>query len=169
MRRNSFTPVNAPSCPAPTGIAVSNIDLSSATVTWTPGGDEANWNVEYKEASATTWTVVPVTTTSYTINGLTSATEYDVRVQADCDPASSNLSSYDATTFVTGICAAADQCAYTFILGDEYGDGWNNGYLDIVQNGIVVSTVEAEHHGGGNVQSYDTVTVMLCTGLGTYT
>ena len=42
--------------------------MNSATVSWTPGGDETNWNVEYKEATATTWTVVPVTTTTYTIN-----------------------------------------------------------------------------------------------------
>ena len=150
------------SCPAPSDIAVSDIDMSNATVTWTPGGDESNWNVEYKEASGTTWTVVPVTTNTYTISNLNAATIYDVRVQAECDPVNSNPSSYITTTFGTSICAAADQCAYTFVLGDSYGDGWNGGSLQIQQNGISVTTIEALHHGGGNTQSYDTITVNLC-------
>ena len=157
----------APTCPAPTGIAVSNIDMSNATVTWIPGGDEMNWNVEYKETTASTWTVVPVTTTSYTITGLTGATLYDVRVQADCDPDNSNTSSYTSTTFNTSTCAASDQCAYTFVLGDSYGDGWNDASLEIQQNGISAATIEALHHGGGNIQSYDTITVNLCDGLST--
>ena len=157
----------APTCPAPSGIMVSNIDMSNATVTWTPGGDEMNWNVEYKEVSETTWNIVPVTTPSYTINNLTAATLYDVRVQAECDPENSNPSAYDATTFATSTCAAADQCAYTFVLGDSYGDGWNGASLDIQQNGISVTTVEALNHGGGSTQSYDSITVNLCDGIST--
>ena len=150
-----------PSCPAPTGITVSNIDVSSATVSWTPSGDETNWNVEYKEASATTWTVVPVTTPSYTINGLTAATLYDVRVQAECDPVNSNPSTYDATTFSTGICAAADQCTYTFDLADTYGDGWNGGYIEVQQNGITAAIVEM------TTGSTGTQTISLCNGIST--
>ena len=156
-----------PTCPAPTNIAVSNVDMNNATVTWTPGGSESNWNVEYKEASATTWTVVPVTTPSYTISNLTAATLYDVRVQAECDPVNSNPSAYIEVSFGTSVCAASDQCAYTFVLGDSYGDGWNGGYLDITQNGIVVSTITAPTHGGGSIQSYDTLIVNLCNNLST--
>ena len=156
-----------PTCPAPNNIAVSNVDMNNATVTWTPGGDEANWNVEYKEESATIWTVVPVTTPSYTISNLTAATLYDVRVQAECDPINSNPSTYIETSFGTSACAASDQCAYTFVLVDSYGDGWNGGYLDITQNGIVVSTITALPHGGGSIQSYDTLIVNLCNNLST--
>jgi hypothetical protein len=39
--------------------------------------------------------------------------------------------------------------------------------LEIQQNGIPVTTLEALHHGGGEIQSYDTVTVNLCDGLST--
>ncbi len=156
-----------PTCPAPTNIAVSDVDMNSATVTWTPGGNESNWNVEYKEASATTWTVVPVTTTSYTIHGLTAATLYDVRVQAECDPVNSNPSAYIVTSFGTSVCAAADQCAYTFILGDSFGDGWNGSYLDIMQNGIVMATISALNHNLSSTQTYDTLTVNLCNNLST--
>ena len=119
------------SCPAPTGITVTDVDINSATVSWTPSGDEANWNLEYKEATATNWTVVPVTSTSYTITGLTAATIYKVRVQAECDPINSNPSTYDSTTFATSICSVADQCTYTFTLTDSYGDGWNGGSLTV--------------------------------------
>jgi hypothetical protein len=150
-----------PTCPAPTYIAVSNVDMNNATVTWTPGGDEANWNVEYKEASAATWTVVPVTSTSYTITGLTAATLYDVRVQAECDPTNSNPSTYVSTTFSTGICAAADQCTYTFNLADSYGDGWNDGFITVQQNGITVATVEMTSG------STATETINLCDNIST--
>ena len=159
---NTFTAnCFVPSCPMPTDIMVSNIDMSSATVTWTPGGDEANWNVEYKETTTTTWTVVPVTTTSYTINGLTAATLYDVRVQAECDPVNSNPSPYISTTFGTSNCPASDQCAYTFNLSDDYGDGWNGGMLEVQQNGITVTFIELTDG------SIATETVNLCDGEST--
>ena len=157
----------APTCPPPTSIAVTGIDMSNATVIWTPGGDEANWNVEYKEATASTWTIVPVTTTSYTITGLSGATLYDVRVQAECDPDNSNTSSYITTTFNTPTCAASDQCAYTFVLGDGYGDGWDDSYLTVEQNGIVIATLEAINHNLEEIQTYDSVTLSLCDGIST--
>ena len=59
----------------------------SATVTWTPVGSNYNGAlVEYKESSSTTWNSVSVSGVNYaSITGLTPATEYDVRVSAECD------------------------------------------------------------------------------------
>ncbi|TYA53721.1 fibronectin type III domain-containing protein, partial [Formosa maritima] len=38
--------------------------------------------------------------------------------------------------FDTTICDAADQCVFTFILEDSFGDGWNGNTMTVSQNGI---------------------------------
>ena len=82
-----------PSCSVPSAITFSNITDSAATVSWTAGGTETAWNLEYGptgfvqgegtvvavDASAITETGV-----SYALSGLSSGTTYDVYVQADC-------------------------------------------------------------------------------------
>ena len=142
------------SCPQPTGLTVDNIGMTTANVSWTAGGSETAWNLEYKEASATNWTVVPVTTNSYQLTGLTGNTAYTVRVQANCS--ADDQSIYTTTSFTTAACEVADQCTYTFVLEDDYGDGWNDGYLTLEQNGTVIQTLELT---GGSIA---TETVNLC-------
>ncbi len=162
---NFTTSCTMPTCPKPTSIAVSNIGTTSAEVSWVSAGSESAWNLEYKESTENTWTVIPVTTNPYTLTGLTALTNYNVRVQADCG--GGDVSDYRETSFATASCEAADQCTYTFILTDSYGDGWNNGYLTVEQNGVTVATLEAIDHDLSSTQTYDTVTVNLCDGIST--
>ena len=140
-------------CPKPTGLTVSNIGTSSADLSWTPGGSETSWIVEYKQASATTWTTDIANTTSYQLTGLTALTAYDVRVKADCGD---ETSLYATASFSTPNCAASNACQYTFSLTDDYGDGWNGGYLTIQQDGSNVAVIELEDG------SSATETVTLC-------
>ncbi|MCR4965009.1 MAG: fibronectin type III domain-containing protein [Bacteroidales bacterium] len=149
-----------PTCAAPTSIAVANIGTTSADISWVAGGTETNWNLEYKETTATTWTVIPVTTNPYTLTGLTAMTAYDVRVQADCG--GGDVSYYVETSFNTANCDVADQCTYTFNLNDEYGDGWNGGSLAVQQNGITVATVTLDYG-----ESSGTQAVTLCDNIST--
>jgi len=72
-------------CPMPTGLTVTNITQTSATATWTAGGDETAWKLQYKQAGTSDWgSEISVTTNSYDITGLTAETVYQVRVKADC-------------------------------------------------------------------------------------
>ena len=128
------------SCPQPTDLTVSNISTTSADVSWTAGGDETAWTLQYKAVSDESWTTVPVTTTSYQLTGLTSLTQYTVQVQANCS--ADDASVFTGTGFATTPCDITDQCTYTFVLEDEYGDGWNDGYLTVEQNGVIVHTIE---------------------------
>ena len=144
-------------CPAPTNVTVSDIDLTSAIVSW--DGTADSYTVTCGNFTTT------ATGNTTTITGLTSATTYTVSVVADCGV--DGTSSAATVTFSTTICALADQCTYTFVLTDDYGDGWNGGSLSVQQNGIEVASLAAPSHGGGNVMSVDTVTVNLCDNMST--
>ena len=144
-------------CPAPTNVTVSDIDLTSAIVSW--DGTADSYTVTCGDFTTT------ATGNTTTITGLTSATTYTVSVVADCGV--DGTSSAATVTFSTAICALADQCTYTFVLTDDYGDGWNGGSLSVQQNGIEVASLAAPSHGGGNVMSVDTVTVNLCDNMST--
>ena len=144
-------------CPAPTNVTVSDIDLTSAIVNW--DGTTDSYTVTCGDFTTT------ATGNTTTITGLTSATTYTVSVVADCGV--DGTSSAATVTFSTTICALADQCTYTFVLTDDYGDGWNGGSLSVQQNGIEVASLAAPSHGGGNVMSVDTVTVNLCDNMST--
>ena len=87
-------------CDVPTALAVNNIDQTSATATWSAGGSETAWNVEYKAVSATVWQSATTNATSFAMTGLTPNTQYEVRVQAVCD--TDNTSDWTASvTFTT--------------------------------------------------------------------
>ncbi len=145
-------------CPKPTDLTVSNIGVTSADLTWMPGGTESSWIVEYKESSETTWTTDVAYTPSYSFTDLTGLTTYDVRVKADCGD---ETSQYTTTSFTTPNCPAADACFYTFVLTDSYGDGWNGGSLTVQQDGATIAVLEMT--AGSSV----TETVTLCDNLST--
>jgi len=82
----TVTPPVVDPCDAPSALAVNNIAQTTATATWTPGGTETNWKLQYKSMAGLTWTEVDVTTApTYAFTGLTANTQYFVRVQAVCD------------------------------------------------------------------------------------
>ena len=93
------TPPPPPTCDAPGNLQVSDISQTTAVVTWTAGGDETSWKVDYKSHDASQWQEATVTTTSYTIEGLVADHYYDVRVKAIC--AADNESDFITSSFTT--------------------------------------------------------------------
>ena len=82
---DDFTVELAPNCAAPTGLTVTNITQNSATATWTAGGSETAWKLQYKTAASSNWgSEISVSTPSYDMTGLTAETVYQVRVKSDC-------------------------------------------------------------------------------------
>ena len=92
---DNFEIRNAPTCPKPNNVIISNLTSTGADFSWTPGGTEPSWNIEYGAAGFTlgTGTASTVTNTSYSASGLSSQTDYDFYVQADCG--SGDLSNWE--------------------------------------------------------------------------
>lgn len=88
-------------CDAPTNVATSNVLQTTASITWTAGGDETAWNLQYKAAADADWSsnITVSNTPSYALNGLIANTAYMVRVQAACDE--DNVSSWVDASFTT--------------------------------------------------------------------
>ena len=75
----------SPVCDMPLYVTVDSVGGNSADISWTAGYVETEWNLQYKEAVATSWSEsIPLTSTHYQIPNLMAETEYQVRVQANC-------------------------------------------------------------------------------------
>ena len=159
-----------PACLYPVNFThVSSTD-NSVTLQWDALDNETAWNVAYgphgfnPDSPSSGGTTVQATTQTFTVNNLTLATEYDFYVQTDCG-ADGNSVWVGPLTASTSLCQASDQCEFRFVCYDSYGDGWNNGYIIVKQNGTTVANVEALDHGASS--SVDTVRVMLCNNVPT--
>ena len=81
-----FTTTSPATCDAPTGLASSSVTSNSAAVSWTAVSGAANYDVDYKLNSSSTWTnaATATTSTSAALSSLTASTLYDWRVRANC-------------------------------------------------------------------------------------
>ena len=100
---------------APTGVTVSSITKSSATVSWDPIVN-ATYILRYKKATDATWAEIRVAATSHTLVGLAEDTAYNVQVAAICSGTTGIYSSVtNFTTLMLTYCALTASDA-----GDEY-------------------------------------------------
>lgn len=87
------------SCNAPAGLAISNIQNTSATASWSSVSGATAYQVQYRPTGGT-WIVLPQSTsTSRNITGLTAGTTYEVQVRSICASGNSLWSS--TVTFTT--------------------------------------------------------------------
>jgi gliding motility-associated-like protein len=160
----SFTTL--PTCPRPTALTVTNISQTSASVGWVTAGTEASWQVLVLPAGSpaptpatTGW--VAAATNPFVVTGLTAGTSYVYYVRAVCS--ASDISTWSGPrAFNTTLCAPANQCLYSFVMTDSFGDGWNGNTMNIVQNGIVVATIGSTFTAGSGPI---TIQVPLCNGV----
>ena len=107
-------------CPAPTNL---NASASGADITVSWEGFASTYNIDING------TVTNNVTSPYTFTGEL-ATEYEVKVQANCSGTTSDWTSVVSIT--TDLCLPANQCELTFELTDAWGDGWNGNYISVV-------------------------------------
>ena len=88
-----FVNISAPpTCPQPTNLNVIQASLIDAQISWTAGGSETQWEVQYGLQGFTlgTGTTVLVTANPYTMTNLTPNSFYQVYVRAVCTPGDSS-------------------------------------------------------------------------------
>ena len=81
-----------PTCPQPILINVVSATLNDATIDWTPGGSETQWQIEWGVQGFTpgTGTLVYTSAHPFTIGSLTPYSFYQARVRAVCTPGDSS-------------------------------------------------------------------------------
>ena len=91
-------------CPFPTHVSITGVSNNSVGLTWTPTGDETQWQVIVVEQDGDTATATPQTTTStnYTYNGLLPSTAYVAYVRAVCG--NGGFSTWEKTDPFTTVC-----------------------------------------------------------------
>lgn len=104
-----------PSCAQPSALNVSTFTGFTADLAWTENGTATVWDIEWGAAGFTptgTPTIIGTTTNPHQISGLTSLTNYDFYVRANCGGPTSLWSG--PFTFTTG---CATQLAGTYTIG----------------------------------------------------
>ena len=134
-------------------MTANNITSTGADISWTVGGTETAWNLEYGAPGFTqgSGTVVNITTNPYSMTGLTAATAYDVYLQSDCG--NGDVSAWVGPISFTTLCQT-QTAPYSedfsngtlptcFTQSQTSGDGWQfsgtPGY-DAAQNGEAAGT-----------------------------
>ncbi|MCS7074264.1 MAG: fibronectin type III domain-containing protein, partial [Bacteroidia bacterium] len=101
----SFTTSSSVSCGTPTGLTISSITATTATISWTAVTGATSYNVRIKASTSSTWTTLTSTSTSMGVTNLQASTTYNVQVQAVCGSTSSNYSTQvNFTTAASGSC-----------------------------------------------------------------
>lgn len=137
----SVTEYVAPACPAINAATLeeSNVTAHTATVSWTAGGEETAWNLQYKAAGGEWSAVIPVATTpSYDLAGLAENTTYYVKVQADCGESQSEWTGDEAFSFPTDCEPKAVTKA----------NPWNFGFEDVEDDAFPACWARNEAYSG---------------------
>ncbi|WP_131494774.1 fibronectin type III domain-containing protein, partial [Flavobacterium enshiense] len=92
-------------CPAPTVPTVVSVTQSTATVQWTAGAFESQWEVVVQPAGSGqptgSSTIIPAATNPFTITGLSANTSYEYYVRAACTPVTDVSTWAGPKTFIT--------------------------------------------------------------------
>ena len=153
-----------PSCISPNNIMVNAADASAITFWWNGSSTAASYDFVILPASdtldETTATIETVNDTSYVVTSLQDGI-YNCYVRSNCGGGEYGVW-VGPVPFVVGGCMIR-------VEGDDsYGDGWNGGYVSVLQGGAVMGTLDMLS--GSNASSYfpvddDTVVFMWNEGL----
>ena len=102
--------VAPPTCPQPLAPTLVSATLNNATINWTPGGSETQWQIQYGSQGFAlgTGSIINVTTYPYTITNLTPYSFYQAYVRAICGPGDTSFwtpsvswNTYDQGQYIT--------------------------------------------------------------------
>ncbi|EZH75576.1 hypothetical protein ATO12_01975 [Aquimarina atlantica] len=99
---------------APTGLAASNIQPTTATLNWNANSG-ATYDVRYRATGSSNWTTLSSNTNTINITGLTASTQYETQVRSNCAGGASSPYSplINFTTTATQACTGINSFPYT--------------------------------------------------------
>lgn len=179
-----FVNCNAYSCLRPTNLAISDVTMEDATLSWTDRNGATSWTLQYcVDFTEEPQEVNVIDNPTYDFEGLESGTTYYVRVKSNCGGDDGESEWSLPFNFTTSLCMPEDQCAISYELTDSYGDGWNGAAImvmavnptDYSETVIATWTIPSNNTGGGwkeksgdNVEtdgaSYARGTLSVCDG-----
>tara|TARA_R110002050_G_scaffold293172_5_gene449311 strand:+ start:5763 stop:19085 length:13323 start_codon:yes stop_codon:yes gene_type:complete len=116
--------VFVPTCLAPNALGASNITANGADLTWTETGTATLWDIEYGAINftpGTGTTLSGLTASPYSLSGLSSFTDYEFYVRADCG--GSGTSSWSGPfSFKTAFACPPNAVCGTYTSGDISSD-----------------------------------------------
>ena len=123
---------SGPTCPKPTNLAVSNVTSSNASFSWTKGGDETEWVLEYStNADFTNAVSVPRSgIPAIAIDDFAPATTYYARVKALCGGGDESRWSNTVNFTTDNPCAAPTNLVISDITTSSATLSWTAGYQE---------------------------------------
>ena len=106
-------------CPAPTGVAVSNVTGHTADLSWN-AGDATAWQICLNDDETN---LIDVTVNQYAITGLDPVTSYTVKVRSNCGE--EGYSAWATKTFTTDVACPAPTALNAEIIGTTANLTWN--------------------------------------------
>ncbi len=97
-------------CNVPASLSATGVTSSAATLNWGAATGAASYSLQYRLSSATTFTTVTTTSTSFALSGLVASSAYTYQVASICASGTSAYST--AATFTTS--AVATTCTDTW-------------------------------------------------------
>ena len=120
ISNSNFTIAGQVVCNAdvPTGLTASNVATTSATLSWNAVAG-ATYDLRYRQAGTSTWTILDVAGISSNISGLTALTQYEAQVRSKCSGGSNSAYSTSINFTTTDVQLNYCNSASTNV-NDEY-------------------------------------------------
>ena len=138
------TPPPPPTCDTPTGLSATPTEVD-ASLSWTAVSGAADYNIRARQVGTSAWTTGNNLGSPVNYTGLTSCTDYEFQVQANCTGATSDWSS--SFVFTTTGCGGGGGCTTQQIDFNNFNTGWgiwNDGGSDCRR-----SANDAQYASGG--------------------
>lgn len=151
-----------PSCLAPNALAANSITNSSAVLGWNENGTATVWNIQYGVTGFAlgSGNIVSGVTNTYSLTGLSSNTQYQYYVQADCGGTQSAWSGpfsfrtlCDALTVPfneTFDSTSSTEACWTVLNVNADADAWNLNYATTPITGDQSANLYTDYNGGAN-------------------
>lgn len=116
---------NCGPCPPPSGISISNLTDSNATLEWISLPTSLSTNLRWREVGTATWTEVTGVNSPYQLTGLSTCTDYEVQLEDFCEANEQSGYTPSLTFSSEGCCVAPDDLELSGLTINSIDASWS--------------------------------------------